>query len=135
LGSGTSGGTLAPLLLIGGAFGGVMGGVVGHAVPGLGSPGAIALVAMAATFGAAARAPITAIVFAFELTGDYRSIVPLMIATVLADLVSRMVLDHGLMTEKLARRGVVVWPEHEPEELEDPAPWARRGRRGSPPPA
>ena len=58
--------------------------------PGLGiSPTAFALVAMAATFGAAARAPFAAIVFVFELTRDYNAILPLMLATVLADLVAR----------------------------------------------
>ena len=51
------------------------------------APGAFALVAMAATFGAATRATFTAIVFVFELTQDYNVIVPLMLATVLADLV------------------------------------------------
>ncbi|MGZ4735445.1 MAG: chloride channel protein, partial [Acidimicrobiia bacterium] len=71
LGSGTSGGTLAPILLISGAFGSLLGTLANHLVPGLHiSPGAMALVAMAATFGAATRATFTAIVFAFELTQD-----------------------------------------------------------------
>ena len=72
LGSGTSGGTLAPILLISGSFGALL----GHArAVGAGrrtsSPGAFALVAMAATFGAATRRPFTSIVFLFELTRDY----------------------------------------------------------------
>ena len=75
LGSGTSGGTLAPILLISGAFGGLLGALINHIAPGLHlSPGAVALVAMAATFGAATRATFTAIVFAFELTRDYHAI-------------------------------------------------------------
>ncbi len=88
LGSGTSGGTLAPLLLIGGAFGGLVGAGLDAAFPSLGlSPGAVALVAMAATFGAATGATFTSIVFAFELTRDYEAVLPLMLAAVLADLV------------------------------------------------
>jgi chloride channel protein, CIC family len=78
--SGTSGGTLAPLLLIGGAFGGLIGAGLDAAFPSLNlSPGAVALVAMAATFGAATRATFTSIVFAFELTRDYAAVLPLML--------------------------------------------------------
>ncbi len=103
LGSGTSGGTLAPILLVSGAFGGMLGALVNDLVPGLHvSPGAVALVAMAATFGSATRATFTAIVFAFELTRDYHAILPIMLAAVIADLVAGALLDHGLMTEKLA---------------------------------
>ena len=109
LASGTSGGTLAPILLISSSFGALAGELLSQAFPGLGiSPTAFALVAMAATFGAAARAPFAAIVFVFELTRDYNAILPLMLATVLADLVARSLLPHSIMTEKLARRGVTV---------------------------
>jgi H+/Cl- antiporter ClcA/CBS domain-containing protein len=109
LASGTSGGTLAPILLISSSFGALIGEVVARAFPGLGlSPSAFALVAMAATFGAAARAPFAAIVFLFELTRDYNAILPLMLATVLADLLARALLPNSIMTEKLARRGVAV---------------------------
>ncbi|HEY3096232.1 MAG TPA: chloride channel protein [Acidimicrobiia bacterium] len=74
LSSGTSGGTLAPVLLIGGSFGGLIGAGLNAAFPSLHlSPGAVALVAMAATFGAATRATFTSIVFAFELTRDYQA--------------------------------------------------------------
>ncbi len=118
LASGTSGGTLAPILLISGCFGGLMGALVQHVVPGLGiSPGAVALVAMAATFGAATRATFTAIVFAFELTRDYSAIVPLMLAAVLADLVASTFLPESIMTEKLARRGLRVPTGYEPDVL------------------
>ncbi len=103
LASGTSGGTLAPILLISGCFGAAFGTLLHDLIPGFGlSPGALALVAMAATFGAATRATFTAIVFAFELTRDYHAILPLMLATVIADLACRAFLEHGLMTEKLA---------------------------------
>ena len=109
LGSGTSGGTLAPILIISSTFGAFTGELLVRAFPGIGiSPSAFALVAMAATFGAAARAPFAAIVFIFELTRDYNAMLPLMLAAVLADLVARTLLEHSIMTEKLARRGVAV---------------------------
>jgi chloride channel protein, CIC family len=118
LGSGTSGGTLAPILLISGAFGSLMGTAMNHLAPGLHvSPGAMALVAMAATFGASTRATFTAIVFAFELTQDYHSILPIMLATAVADLVAGALLDHRLMTEKLARRGLRVPLDYQPDYL------------------
>ena len=119
LGSGTSGGTLAPLLLIGGSFGGLLGAGLDAAFPGLGlSPGAVALVAMAATFGAATGATFTAVVFAFELTRDYAAVLPLMLAAVLADIVFNSLSHHSLMTEKLARRGVVVPRRYAPDALQ-----------------
>src|SRR3546814_7282436 len=63
---------------------------------------------MAATFGAAARAPFAAIVFLFELPRDHDAILPLMGATVLADLGARWLLKDSIMTEKLSRRGLLV---------------------------
>jgi chloride channel protein, CIC family len=109
LASGTSGGTLAPILIISSTTGALIGQSLDSVFPGLGiAPSAFALVAMAATFGAAARAPFAAIVFLFELTRDYNAILPLMLATVLADLVARTLLPHSIMTEKLARRGIPV---------------------------
>jgi chloride channel protein, CIC family len=118
LGSGTSGGTLAPILLIGGCFGGVFAALVAAVQPGVAvSSGAIVLVAMAATFGAATRATFTSIVFAFELTHDYDAVLPLMVATVVAELVARALLDHDLMTEKLVRRGLEVPRSYEPDVL------------------
>jgi chloride channel protein, CIC family len=109
LASGTSGGTLAPILLISASTGALIGELVARALPGAGiSPGAWALVAMAATFGAATRAPFAAIVFVFELTRDYNAVLPLMLATVLADLLARSLLADSIMTEKLSRRGLRV---------------------------
>ena len=109
LGSGTSGGTLAPVLLISGAFGSLFGTAVQHVAPSAHiAPGAFALVAMAATFGAAVGASFAAIVFLFELTRDYQIILPLMLATVIADVVARSLMRDDLMTEKLTRRGVHV---------------------------
>ncbi|HKF90715.1 MAG TPA: chloride channel protein [Acidimicrobiia bacterium] len=119
LGSGTSGGTLAPLLLIGGTFGGLVGAGLDAAFPSFGlSPGAVALVAMAATFGAATGAVFTSIVFAFELTRDYQAVLPLMLAAVLADIVFNSLSRHSLMTEKLARRGVIVPRRYAPDALQ-----------------
>ncbi len=109
LGSGTSGGTLAPILLIRASFGTVIGDGLNHVLPGPDIPiGAYAVVAMAATFGAATQATFTAIVFVFELTRDYDVILPLMLASVLADLVYSAVNRDSLMTEKLRRRGLHV---------------------------
>jgi len=108
LASGTSGGTLAPILLISGSFGALLGHAAAH-IPGANvSPGAFALVAMAATFGASTRATFTSIVFMFELTRDYNAILPLMLATVIAGLVAAALMRDSIMTEKLTRRGVRV---------------------------
>ncbi len=109
LGSGTSGGTLAPILLISSAMGTVVGAGLNEVLPGPDvALGAFAVVAMAATFGAATQATFTAIVFVFELTRDYEVILPLMLATVIADLVYSAVNEDSLMTEKLRRRGLHV---------------------------
>lgn len=109
LGSGTSGGTLAPVLLVSGAFGAVIGELTLAMFPGSElSTGAFALVAMAATFGAATRATLTSIVFVFELTRDFDAILPLILASVLADLIGAWLLPNTLMTEKLHRRGYRV---------------------------
>jgi H+/Cl- antiporter ClcA len=109
LGSGTSGGTLAPILLISASFGTVVGAGLNEVLPGPDtSVGAFAIVAMAATFGAATQAPFAAIVFVFELTRDYDVILPLMLAAVVADLVYSAVNQDSLMTEKLRRRGLHI---------------------------
>ena len=114
LGSGTSGGTLAPILLISAGYGCLFGLAVEAVFPGIGvGPGAFAVVAMAATFGSATRATFTAIVFVFELTRDYRVILPLMLATVVADLVAAALLSDSIMTEKLTRRGLRVHTDYE----------------------
>jgi chloride channel protein, CIC family len=118
LGSGTSGGTLAPVLLIAGCWGGLLGTLLHAIVPGAGlDPGGFALVAMAATFGAATRATFTSIVFLFELTGDLRVILPLMLASVIADLLAASLLRESLMTEKLARRGLRVSGDYQVDVL------------------
>jgi H+/Cl- antiporter ClcA len=109
LGSGTSGGTLAPILLMSASFGTVVGSGLNHVLPGRDiALGAFAVVAMAATFGAATQATFTGVVFVFELTRDYNVVLPLMVATVLADLVYSAVNRDSLMTEKLRRRGLLI---------------------------
>lgn len=114
LGSGTSGGLLAPMFMSSAALGGVFAMVVNLTFRGAHlSPGAFALVAMAAVFGAASRATFTFIVFAFEITHDYNAILPLMLACVIADMIALRYLPSSIMTEKLARRGLKVPGEYE----------------------
>ena len=118
LGSGTSGSILAPLLLISGSFGAMLGSLLEIVAPSIDiPPGAIALVAMSATLGASTGASFTFIVFSFELTRDYNAILPLMGATVLADLVALAFRQHNLLTEKLARDGIGVPKRFEPDVL------------------
>lgn len=107
LGSGTSGGLLAPMFMSSAALGGAYAMLVNHLVPSAHlSPGAFALVAMAAVFGSAARATFAFIVFAFEITRDYNSVLPLMLGCVIADFIALKYLKNSIMTEKLARRGL-----------------------------
>jgi H+/Cl- antiporter ClcA len=109
LGSGTSGGTLAPILLISASAGTLVGVALNEVLPGQDVPvGLFAVVAMAATFGAATRATFAAIVFVFELTRDYEIVLPLLLATVIADLVFSSMSSDSIMTEKLTRRGLRI---------------------------
>jgi H+/Cl- antiporter ClcA/CBS domain-containing protein len=100
LGSGTSGGILAPLLIIGGAMGAVVSGIMPAATPGF-----WALLAMTATMGGTMRAPLTATFFAIELTGATGALLPLMTACVAAHGVTVLLMRRSILTEKLARRG------------------------------
>jgi chloride channel protein, CIC family len=112
LGSGTSGGLLAPMFMASAALGGVFALGIDYVVPGAGlAPGAFALVAMGAVFGAASRATFAFIVFAFELTRDYNSVLPLMLVCVIADAIAIRFLPNSIMTEKLARRGLETHQE------------------------
>jgi chloride channel protein, CIC family len=114
LGSGTSGGTLAPLLMISAAYGRLFGAGVHAVLPGVHvSPGAFAVVAMAAVFGASTRATFASMVFVFELTRDFDILLPLMLASVIADLVAAALMKDSIMTEKLSRRGLRVHAEYE----------------------
>ncbi len=107
LGSGNSGGIFAPALFVGAMLGAAFGHVVNQLFPqGTGPAGAYALVGMAAVFAGAAHAPATAILILFEMTGDYRIILPLMFATVISLLISRALEPESIYTMKLVRRGV-----------------------------
>ncbi len=110
LGSGGSGGVFAPSLFMGAMLGYAFGGVVQEIAPfAAAQPGAYALVGMGAMFAAAAHAPITAALILFELTGDYRIILPLMLTIVVATLISRRLMQgESIYTLKLTRRGVRI---------------------------
>jgi CBS domain-containing protein len=120
LGSGTSGGLLAPMFMSSAALGGVFAMGVDQIVPSARlSPGAFALVAMGAVFGAAARAPFSFIIFAFEITRDYNSVLPLMLVTVIADGIAILLMPRSsIMTEKLERRGLHIHQDYEADVLE-----------------
>ena len=113
LGSGTSGGILAPLLMMGAAVGGIL----APWLPGA-TPETWALIGMGAALAGVTRAPFTGVIFAFELTGDGNSLLPLLIACVTADLVSVLVLRRSILTEKVARRGFHVMREYGVDPLE-----------------
>lgn len=118
LGSGTSGGLLAPMFMVGAALGAVFAILINSWVPGANlSPGAFALVAMAAVFGAASRATFAFIIFAFEITRDYNAILPLMLVSVIADLIALRLMRNSIMTEKLTRRGLRIPQEYEADIL------------------
>ncbi|QRN55888.1 chloride channel protein [Dyella caseinilytica] len=119
LGSGTSGGTLAPLFTIGGAMGGVFGLVLSQAVPWLQiDPHMAALVCMAAIFAGASRAFLTSVVFAFETTQQPHGLLPLLGACAAAYLVSGLLMRNTIMTEKIVRRGVRVPSDYSADYLD-----------------
>ncbi|MEU1295891.1 chloride channel protein [Streptomyces sp. NPDC005840] len=119
IGIGGSGGVFAPSLFIGAMLGSGYGSLVHRLLPGsAGAVGAYALVGMGAVFAGAARAPITAVVILFELTGEYSIILPLMLAIVLATATSRLLSGDTVYTLKLRRRGI---------DLDGPVPGARIG--------
>lgn len=118
LGSGTSGGTLAPLLTIGSGLGAVLAVGVNHLVPGIGLPiGLTALVGMTAMFAGASRALLASIVFAFETTMQPHALPALLAGGTAAFLVSHLIMRHSIMTEKIARRGVSVPHSYAPDSL------------------
>jgi CIC family chloride channel protein len=113
LGSGTSGGVLAPLLMMGGA----LGGLEAHYFPD-GGHGFWPLVGMGAILGGTMRSPFTGIVFSVELTHDMNMILPLVIAVTVAHAFTVLVLKRSILTEKVARRGFHVSREYALDELE-----------------
>jgi H+/Cl- antiporter ClcA/predicted transcriptional regulator len=119
LGSGTSGGTLAPLFTVGGGLGAVIGGLAAALAPQLGvDPRIAGLVGMAAIFAGASRALLASIVFAFETTLQPLGLLPLLGGCTAAYLVSCVLMRHTIMTEKIARRGVRVPSEYAADYLD-----------------
>jgi chloride channel protein, CIC family len=113
LGSNTSGGILAPLLMLGAAVGAITGHVLPHA-----PTGTYALLGLAAALAGVTRSPLTSIVFAVELTHDVDALLPLLIACATAHLLSVLVLQRSILTEKVARRGYHVNREYEVDPLQ-----------------
>jgi CIC family chloride channel protein len=113
LGSGTSGGVLAPLLMMGAALGGVEAMFLPHE-----GAGFWPLVSMGAILGGTMRAPFTAILFALELTHDINVLLPLLVAAMLAHLTTVLLLKRSILTEKVARRGFHITREYATDPLE-----------------
>jgi len=107
LGSGTSGGVLAPLLI----FGGAIGALAAHILP-QADPGFWALLGMAAMMGGTMRAPLTSTLFALELTGNLQMLLPLLTASAFAYGLTVLLLKRSILTEKLARRGHHITREY-----------------------
>lgn len=107
LSSGTSGGVLAPLLIMGGA----LGSLESHVLP-FGDPGFWALLGMAAILGGTMRAPLTATFFAVELTGNTHILLPLLAASVAAFALTVLLMKRSILTERIARRGLHLTREY-----------------------
>jgi H+/Cl- antiporter ClcA len=118
LGSGTAGGTLAPLLMFGGATGSLIGMFLAWLFPGVGiSIPLAALLGMSAMFAGASRAVLTSIVFAVETTGEANALLPLLAACLGSYLISFFFMKNTIMTEKIERRGVRVPDSYESDSL------------------
>jgi H+/Cl- antiporter ClcA/CBS domain-containing protein len=113
LGSGTSGGVLAPMFMIGGA----LGALEAHVFPSVG-PGFWALIALVGVLGGVMRSPLTGVVFALELTHQYAALLPLVIGATTAYAVSVLLLRRSVLTEKIARRGYHLSREYDVDPLE-----------------
>jgi chloride channel protein, CIC family len=113
LGSGTSGGVLAPLLMMGAALGGVAGMFLPHF-----GQGFWPLVSMGAILGGTMRSPFTGIVFAIELTHDFNMLLPLLVASFLAHAFTVLTLKRSILTEKISRRGYHLSREYAVDPLE-----------------
>ncbi len=113
LGSGTSGGVLAPVMMIGAALGALL----SYGLPNMGS-GFWAMIGIGATLSAALRVPLTAIVFTVEQTHDWNLLLPLLIGCVVSYAVSTLLLRRSILTEKVARRGYHVSAEYAVDPLE-----------------
>jgi CIC family chloride channel protein len=113
LGSGTSGGVLAPMLMIGGALGGLEAQIFPHVAAGFWP-----LVGLAGVLGGVMRSPLTGVVFALELTHRYEALLPLLIGATAAYALSVLVLRRSVLTEKIARRGIHLSREYSVDPLE-----------------
>lgn len=113
LGSGTSGGVLAPLLIFGGALGALLSPLLPQA-----DGGFWALLGMAAMMGGTMRAPLTATLFAIELTGDQNALLPLLVACAIAYATTVLLLKRSILTEKIARRGLHITREYQADPFE-----------------
>lgn len=112
LGSGTSGGVLAPLLIIGGALGAIEGRFIS-----LGDPGLWAMISMAAMMGGTMRSPLTAMIFTLELTHDLNLLPALLVSCIAAHALTVLWLRRSILTEKVARRGFHVTREYSVDPL------------------
>src|ERR1041384_5355241 len=112
LGSGTSGGVLAPLLIIGGALGAIEGKFIS-----LGDPGLWAMISMAAMMGGTMRSPLTAMIFTLELTHDLNLLPALLVSCIAAHALTVLWLRRSILTEKVARRGFHVSREYSVDPL------------------
>jgi chloride channel protein, CIC family len=112
LGSGTSGGVLAPLLIIGGALGAIEGKFIS-----LGDPGLWAMISMAAMMAGTMRSPLTAMIFTLELTHDLNLLPALLVACIAAHALTVLWLRRSILTEKVARRGFHVTREYSVDPL------------------
>jgi CIC family chloride channel protein len=113
LGSGTSGGVLAPTFMIGGALGALEGLALPHVFPGF-----WAMAGLAAVLGGVMRSPLTGVVFTLELTHAWGTLPAMMVASVSAYAVSALILKRSVLTEKVARRGLHLTREYSTDPLE-----------------
>lgn len=114
LGSGTSGGTLAPIFMIGAIVGSLFGTFVIWLFPGIDIvPLAFAMAGMAAIFGSSTNATFASVIFVFEITQSYESILPVLITSVIADAIVTHWLPTSILTEQLHRAGILVHQEYE----------------------
>ena len=113
LGSGTSGGVLAPVFMIGAALGSLL----AHVFPPV-APGFWALMCLAAVVGGVMRSPLTGVVFAMELTHQWDAVMPLVVASTVAFLLSVLVLKRSVLTEKVVRKGTHLTREYSVDPLE-----------------
>jgi chloride channel protein, CIC family len=113
LGSGTSGGVLAPVFMIGAALGSLL----AYVFPPV-APGFWALMSLAAVVGGVMRSPLTGVVFAMELTHQWDAVMPLVVSSTVAFLLSVLVLKRSVLTEKVVRKGTHVTREYSVDPLE-----------------